>query len=62
MKKPTFKLTKQQHLKYLILTYIEQLIKNDKKSLIEKHSFLFLFIAHVFVIAHTNSSIYDLIK
>lgn len=56
MKKPTFKLAKQQHLKYLILTYIEQLINNDKKSLIEnKDSFLFLFIAHEFVIAHTKT-------
>ena len=41
MKKPTFKLAKTQHLKNLILTYIEQLINNDKKWLIEKDSFYF---------------------
>jgi hypothetical protein len=62
MKKPTFKLPKQKHLKYLILTYMDHLIHNYKKSLIEKDSFWFLFIAHEFngYFAYKNSSIYDL--
>ena len=39
MKKPTFKLAKKKHFKYLILTYMDHLINNYKKSLIEKDSF-----------------------